>query len=202
MHVKIKDGTGSGSLSGVRGNRLFTSARALSFSAHSSINNLEFMTFTGVRTFTSSGEHGMMYLKCIDPNYYLLLNQIRVYFGRSGVTSPLHTIRIYKNPTGGTLFNSNYTGTPSSLNFAYQPVYGFDKLPFQCISTNAGAQTITGGPVMMETIATDPKDYVLDCPISLPNNSSFALSVVLDSSVTSITCSVTFQFSALDPNSV
>lgn len=143
MATIIEDGTGAGYALGInsRGRLLAnatTEERAVFNSANDGLTfnvSTDYLTITGV----TSQEDGLLYMKN-ESDLKMYIHHIKVW---CGTASQFTKIKVYRNPTSGTLITSAINANVSNLNFG--SANAFEGLYYQGDGSNL---TITGGEVL------------------------------------------------------
>ena len=141
----IKDGTGTGRLAKVDvNNRLFTNSVSLTEQSWQSEEGRGFNINTGLISLTSAAESGLLYLKYTGTTYFNIA-ALAVGVGLMGgtVTDPTY-IKIYRNPTGGTLISNAVTSGIQNGNRNF----GATSTLNGTIYKGAEGATVTGGDVI------------------------------------------------------
>ena len=143
MATIIEDGTGAGYALGVnsRGRLLAkatTEERAVFNSANDGLTFTvlsDFLTVTGV----TSQEDGIMYIKN-ESDLKMYVHHIKIWCGTAGAFTK---VRVYRNPTSGTLITSAIDADVTNMN--YGSANTFEGLAYQGDGSNL---TITNGEIL------------------------------------------------------
>ena len=143
MATTIEDGPGSGFSAKVStSNRLFTDSvtEEKAVLASTNGNAFNFTTdFITIGTGATNTECGIIYIKNNDDRD-LEIHHLKMWLGNSGTIAK---VRLYKNPTNGTLISSAINGNDEVLNFGSSNE--FDGLFYQGDGT---ALTVTNGSIL------------------------------------------------------
>ena len=187
MAIQIEDGTGSGYTVEVSSdNRLLATVRTTELIEHITNEGRSFNIITGPITLTSANESALLYIKNTNQNYSLELYTLSITFGKSTVTNGTSTVRLYKNPTGGTLISGGTTNTPINRNFN-------DNTPaISTVLQGVEGSTITGGTLFDVHLQADYSNRLINyrAPF-MPNGSSLAISVQPPATNTSMSVTIT-----------
>ena len=196
--MKIDDGTGNSSQAKVdEQNNLHVRSISGPVALYTTIDARSFGVITGPITLTSANESGILYVKCTDAvNPMIVLKQL-FYLGPStGGTGPAR-LKVYRNPTGGTLISGASVITPSNLNF------GSSLTPSALVYKGAEGNTITGGSLIIDVgVNTSFLLSVDDINWLLPNGSSYAVSITPPTSNTSMLVYERDKFYTMDQNAL
>ena len=171
--MKIDDGTGNANQAKVDGeNNLHVRSVSTPIALYAAIQAKSFGVVTGPITLTSANESGILYVLCSDPVDPLNVLKQLFYLGPSTGGSGPARIRVYRNPTGGTLISNGTSLTATNLNFTSS------LQPNATIKKGAEGLTVTGGsPVIDIGVNTSFLLSVDDINWLLPNGSSYAVKI-------------------------
>jgi len=179
----IADGTGTKTGAKVNGNnRLYTSAITKAEEKLATNNGDSFTIAQGMVTLTSAGESGTLYIKN-NESRNLHIRQAIVSLGPStgGATTDTNHIRIYRNPTAGTLISTATTGPIAcNRNFGSSATLDAD------MYVGAEGETITDGIVHSQTLINSGTVLELAIDETLIKGSAIAFSVEPQDSNTSM----------------
>lgn len=184
MPILIEDGRGSGKTAGVNPeNRLLTKSITSLAIEHATLNGLSYSIDVGVITLTSANESGILYIKNNNSNLVLEMNSIFFGIGKSNATGDC-IVKIYSNPTTGTLISSGTTITPTNRNFGLStPAQG-------TFLSGAEGRTITSGINATNIIIQSPNTFVMESSVILPTGYSMAFSITPPTGNTSMKISM------------
>lgn len=180
--MKIDDGTGNANQAKVDdSNNLHVRAVNVPVALYAAIAAKSFGVVTGPITLTTAGESGILYIKCTDSSNPINVLKQLFYLGPStGGTGPAR-LRVYRNPTGGTLLSGGTALTAANLNFSSS------LLPNTTILKGAEGLTVTGGSTIIDIgMNTSFLLSVDDINWLLPNGSSYAVTITPPTSNTSM----------------
>lgn len=193
----IQDGTGSGFLVHVDGqNRLVSLAQSISMrEVAATQGNAAYFFTTGLVTLTNAAESGLLYLKNLDPNRVLIIENIQINLGVStGGPGKDVIIRIYTNPTSGTLLTAGTAISPGNANFG-------STSPAQAtLLLGAVGATIVSPATGLPFIFQDAERENVQVAGVLPVNTSAAMSVQPGTGNTSMTVTLAFGGFYISPD--
>ena len=186
----IADGEGSGNSAGVTVNkRLKTTGIDLSLTEAATESGDTYNINTGEITLTSDTESGIIYLKNNEDTNLIIDNlvvNIKDYTGTDGQPE----IKIYRNPTAGTLITEETASEISNRNF------GSNKLLAANYYQGGDSKTISGEdnsfPVYLSSTAAVTFHAFTTLSV-LPRGASIAISYKAPSGVTSMKIIVAFN---------
>ncbi len=185
MSEFIKDGTGQGYLAGVdETNRIQTRSVSKSEDKEATENGDSFNINSGLITLTSDGESGVLYLKNNDTEK-IHVTAIVAILGPStdGSSTDTTRVRIYKNPTTGTLISgATAVDTNSNRNFSSSKTLTVDAYK------GAEGSTITDGIVHIESLINPGSRVFFGIDEFLDKGNSIAVSYEPNDSNTSMKC--------------
>jgi len=153
MSFKIKDGTGSGREAQVdEENRLRVHATTLAMNEHITDEGGSFNLNSGAAgvTVTSANESGVLYFKNGEDRRFRIRGIVTILGPSTGGTNCL--IRVYKNPTTGTLISdANTSGVISSNRNFGSSLTLADSLVYNASGTD---KTITDGSVHIASMSS------------------------------------------------
>ena len=184
MSEAIKDGTGSGKSAKVNNNnKLYTFTTIETAEKFATKNGNSYTIASGLVTLTSAGESGIFYLKNNEA-CDLHVSQIVASLGPStgGSSTDSNLIRVYRNPTTGTLISTATSGPiKCNRNFGSSNTLTADAY------IGAEGETITDGVVHSQVLMPsggDARDMAID--ETLTPGATIALSVEPQDSNTSM----------------
>lgn len=89
---------------------------------------------------TTDTETGVFYLKNTSTTLKLIINSLRT------CSDAVHKVKMYKNPTGGTLISAAVAGSSTNMNFTSS------KVADAIVYTGDEGRTLTGGTVVTQHI--------------------------------------------------
>ena len=179
----IDDGTGKGYQAKVNANnRLYTSSVSRSEEKAATDLGRSYTIASGMVTLTSAGESGVLYIKN-NETCDLHMRQAIISFSPStgGSSTDTNHVRVYRNPTTGTLISSATTGPIAcNRNFGSSNTLTAD------MYIGAEGETVTDGVVHAQTLL--PANSVRELAIdeTLVGGSSIAFTVEPQDSNTSM----------------
>jgi len=183
MSVSIKNG-GNGNVAMVdRDNRLHTFAVSRPVVEESTQQEKSYNINSGLITLTSAGESGILYFKNGE-DVDFIINTIVVIMGPStgGSTSDTTHIRVYKNPTTGTLISgATVADISSNRDFGSS-----NTLSSSLSYKGAEATTITDGSVHIESLVSPGSRVAFNIGEVLRKGNSIAVSLEPNDSTTSM----------------
>jgi hypothetical protein len=183
--MRIEDGSGSGKFAKVNGNQeLRTFSITETEQAAATEIGEAYNINTGLIALTGTAENGLIYfLNDESPKNGesgFIITAIAVGIStRSATVSDLATVKIYRNPTGGTLFDAA-TAVDASSNTNFGSSNSLSSTSVAYKATTSG-QTITGGTEHATFIMGDGRLYA-PLTIELLRGSSVGVSVDLNTS--------------------
>jgi len=194
MATTIEDGTGSGyALAINRRGRLLAAATTEERAVFNSANDgqtymilTDYLTVTGV----TSQEDGILYIKNTS-DLKMYIHHIKVWCGTSGQFTK---IKVYRNPTTGTLITSTIDADITNMN--YGSANAFEGLAYQGDGTNL---TVTNGSVMgRHYLGVGMQQSLMQMfmgSVVLEKGSSIAITAEAPNGVTvNITCEIMVYF--------
>lgn len=171
---KIKDGTGSGYLAKVSAdNKLEVDSVVTSSFTNASIIGIGTNIVTSVISLTTANESGVFYAKNTSASYDLVCESFAVGVGKAnGTVSNPSLIRIYANPTGGTLI-SNATAISINNNRNFAKVGAFSGLLYE----GTEGATVTGASQVATLFQNHSGRLLASLNFVVPENNSVALTV-------------------------
>jgi hypothetical protein len=183
--MRIEDGSGSGKFAKVNGNQeLLTFSVTETEQAAATEIGEAYNINTGLVALTGTAENGLIYfLNDESPKNGesgFIITAIAVGIStRSATVSDLATVKIYRNPTGGTLFDAaTAVAANSNTNFGSSNSLASTSVAYKA---TASGQTITGGTEHATLIMGDGRLYA-PLTIELLRGSSIGVSVDLNTS--------------------
>lgn len=183
----IKDGAGSGASVKVSPvtNRIHASAISSQEELFHAQTGDAYRLNTGLITLTTANESGILYLKNNEEND-LVITGVILRFGTTVSGSGNTFIKMYRNPTTGSLVSTGTDLAPTNRNFGSSNTLDVDSK----IGTGA-ALTITNGDVVITTVKAAPPYDVsfFTNPVAvLPRGTSLAFSVTPPTGNISMAC--------------
>lgn len=172
MPDTIRDGSGSGSLARVDANRrLHALAVALTDDEEANLNEDAYSISTGLLTLTTAGESSVFYLMNNEARK-LHIKSVVFSIGPStgGSASDSCRVRIYKNPTAGTIVDDAVdVSTSSNRNFSSANVLAAN------IYKGGEGKTFTDGLVHLEGLLNPGSRATLSTDEILPRGSTIGI---------------------------
>lgn len=179
----IEDGKGSGSQAHVdQSNRLSTLAQTFSSRAVASVKgDAGYFFTTSAITLTSANESGLLYVKNQSPNRVFVIESVQVSLGLStGGTAKDVTLKVYPNPTAGTLLTAGTSVSAVNSNFG-------SSVPAQAqVLVGAEGSTIVPTATNIQFILRDQLYTTLNVVACLPIGTAAALSITPGTANTSM----------------
>ena len=151
MGFQIDDGKGGGKSAEVDGNNRLNVRSVESTSAQSATDDEDSYNInSGLVTITTTDEQGVLYLKNNETRDFKITAFV-VILGPStgGSATDTTRVRVYKNPTTGTLISeANAADTNSNRNFSSSKTFTAD------VYKGDGSSTVTDGTVHIESLVT------------------------------------------------
>ncbi len=159
---------------GVEG-RLRTAAETLSIGAHETFVGHGYELLSGIINMTGTTESGLLYVRntgIVD----LVFDHLDVFLGVSDAGSLDSVVRVYRNPTAGTLISAGVTLVTAAINRNF----GSANVPTATMLTGAVGLTVTASDgVNFLEILGPPATHSIDLDgIVLPPNASIAVTLV------------------------
>jgi len=140
----IEDGKGSGKKAEVDSNNRLrvnsTQHKEVHYASRYEGGAYDFSTGAYVTISSTDTETGLLYLKNTSTTQDLIITSIRT------CAEAAHKVKLYKNPTGGTLISAADAGTSTNVNFKSANEAS------ALIYKGAEGRTLTGGSVMTQHI--------------------------------------------------
>jgi hypothetical protein len=179
----IEDGKGGGFQAHVDGeNRLSTLAQTLPSRAVASIQGDSGYFFTtSVITLTSANESGLLYIKNLSQNRVFVIETVQVSLGLStGGTAKDVILKVYPNPTAGTLLTAGTSVAAVNSNFG-------STVPAQAqVLVGTEGSTIVPTATNIQFILRDQLYTNLNVVACLPIGTASALSITPGTANTSM----------------
>ena len=183
--MRIEDGGGNNGFAIVNGNQqLKTFSVSESEQARATEDGDAYNINTGLIALTGTAENGLIYFKNDEApkngESAFVITAIAVGVGtRSATETDLAVVKVYRNPTGGTLFDAaTAVDISSNANFGSSNSLSSSSLIYKATSS---AQTITGGTEHAVFIMDDGRLYA-PLTIDLERGSSIGVSIDLNTS--------------------
>jgi hypothetical protein len=152
--------------------RLRTASETLPIGSHETFSGQGYNINTGTINLTTGNESGLLYVLNTGAND-MVCDLLIWLLGNSNITGVDSYLRVYRNPTAGTLLSGAALGT-GALNRNY----GSNNVPQGTILIGVEGSTITASDgVNVQSIVTPPARIALNVgSIVIPQNSSIAMS--------------------------
>lgn len=197
MATTIKDGTGTGNQARItKNNRLSVDSITEERAVFNSINigktfviSTDYITFTG----STGVEYGLVYIKN-NSDLVMNIHHIKIY---SDLAGDFTKVKVYRNPTGGTLISGANLASIANLNFG--SAEEFEGLAYE---GTGGTLTVTGGEIFSRYYSGVGNQQALmnmwNGALSMPKGSSIAIAVEPDNTIVdTITCEIEAYFEEL-----
>lgn len=175
MESIIKGGTGNNKPAGVSDdNRLQVAARTETEELHETDFGNSYNCNSGEINFTGTTESGMLYIKntgsddLVVPAFIWLLGTV------GGGTFGEWRLRVYRNPTTGTLISDASALTAHNKNFGSSKLLSSTATIYK---PTAYGKTVTNGDVAILTMVTSSGRFVVPIQVVLPTGASLAMTV-------------------------
>jgi hypothetical protein len=168
--INIEDGTGKGFAVEVSSdNHLQVTARSVGMLQHSAILGESYNLSTPVINLTSANESGIFYVKNNDQTKSLILGRAIITLGVStGGGTGDAILRVYQNPTAGTLVTAGAVITARNRNFG-------SIVPLSAAATSGvEGSTVTGGTLLSTLIVRASALLSFDLELTFPVGTAFA----------------------------
>lgn len=182
----ITDGTGAGKAAAVdSSNHLHVQALVIDDAREANFHEDAYNINSSLVVLTNASESGILYLKN-NEDRDLLIDGIVTILGPSanGATTDTCRIRIYKNPTAGTLISTATTSGVINSNRNY----GSSKTLTADVFVGAQGETITDGTVHIESLVNPGSRVFFGIDEVLDKGASIAVSYEPPDSNTSMKC--------------
>lgn len=178
-------------------NRLLVAAETASTVATHSLLGQSYDFSTTVINLTTAGESGIIYLKNTNPTEILQIARFAMSLGATtgGGTADAF-IRLYANPTGGTLISAGTTITAGNRNF------GVITPALATATQGVTGSTITGGTLVATLMTAASTRNLIDSEIVLPPGASLAVSVQPPAANTSMNVVIFLVTAYLSPDAL
>ena len=197
MTFEIKDGTGTGNKVKVDANfRAHVDAIERTEEEAATNRGDAYNVNSGLVTITSVDEQGLLYIKNNDERDFRITSII-VILGpsTSGSATDTTRVRIYKNPTTGTLISeATAADTNSNDNFGSSNTFTADTYK------GDASATVTDGSVHIESLISPGNRVPFLINMTLTPGDSAAVTVEANDSNTSMKCMAAFVGHLADPN--
>ena len=196
MGLFIEDGQGAGFQAGVTNdNRVKVATVGATRVEGGAIQGQAWNFDYGTINHTSATESGVLYVKNTDPLLYLVCSKMLVSIGKStGSPATDVIVRVYSNPTGGTLISNAVAAVIANKNF------GLSVPPAALVYKGLEGYTVTGGTVVATRIFQDATHQELDIADVLAPGSSFAITVQPHTSNTAMLSSIPLHVYQINSN--
>jgi hypothetical protein len=168
MSSIIQDGTGSGNVVKVGGNRLFTHSLTEAEAIHSTENGDAYNINTGDIALTSSTASSILYLQNNEVQD-LVIEAMAVGVGSAGTTTDVATVTIKRNPTS--VDYSTAVDMNANRNFGSSKSLSAD------VYKGAEGSTTTGGDSIIQFYMGSGTRLFAPINLLLPRGSSLALEI-------------------------
>lgn len=192
MGFQIQDGTGSSRKVKIDSrNRMVVDAITEERAVFNSVaEGKTFVLFTEFIDFTGINERGIIYFKN-ESDQLMLVHHVKIWLG---TLNQIVKVRMYDDPTGGTLISNAISCDISNINMGSSQ--DFEGLAYQ---GTGGTMTVTGGEIMGRHYLGNGNQQMLammwNGAMVLPKGSSMAVTVEPTSATTvSITAEVEVYF--------
>lgn len=175
----IKDGTGTGNVARVSGNRIFAHTITESESVHATEKGDAYNINTGTIGLTSSTASGVLYLKNNETRD-LIVEAIAVGIGSAGTVTDLTEVKVIRNPTS--------VSFSAAVDANVNRNFGSSKTLTADVYKGAEAATVTGGSEAL--IFYQSAGGRLFAPIDLVLTKGDSLAITVDTQTTSGTTNV------------
>jgi len=193
--VRLKDGSGLGFFARISKNlKLQTNSISLPARLEASDDQRAFSINTDLITITNDLEVGVLYLKNNQQND-IRIDGIGIGFESSNGTGGVR-IRVYRNPTAGTLI-STATRAPVESNSNFGST---ETLEDSDVFKGGGILTVTDGAVHTYTSAGTNFGTLLTTAIVIPKGKSIAVTYTAPSGNTSMNCNCVFLAHLVNPD--
>jgi hypothetical protein len=186
MSFFIGDGKGRGRSAGVnQDNQLLTRSVSVDSQEQGTVFGESFNVNTGLITLTTADESGVLYVKNTYSSRNVVVTGIVAILGPStgGSTTDTTRIRIYRNPTTGTLItDATAVDTNSNRNFGEDSTLTADAYK------GTEGSTITDGTVHLESLVNPGNRVFFSIDEMLQPGNSIAVSYEPNDSNTSMKC--------------
>lgn len=181
MEINLKGGTGNNKPAGVTSdNRLQVASRTETEELHETDLGNSYNLNSGELNFTGTTESGMLYIKntgadpIIVPAFIWLLGTTNGTFGE-------WRLRVYRNPTTGTLISDASALTPINKNFGSNKLLSDQATIYKA---SGYGKTVTDGDVAIFTMVSSSGRFVVSVAVELPTGGSLAMTVEAPGSTT------------------
>jgi hypothetical protein len=170
----IQDGKGDGAMAHVdSSNRLSTCAQTITLrEVSAALGNAAYFFATGLVTLTSGNESALLYIRNTDSNRYLIMQNINMSIGVStGAPGASVIVRLYLNPTGGTLLTGGTAVNAGNANLG-------STVPAQAtVQVGAEGSTVTSAGSPVNIILRDNVFEQITVVAAMPVGTAAAVSV-------------------------
>lgn len=190
----IEDGQGSGRKAGVNIDyRLAVAAIMNPLVDFITSEGNTYEVDSGSKILTTATESGILYLTNTNQSLFIFLDRIRIGMGKStGGTPNAVTVKIYRNPSTGTLISGGIAITPSNRDFAVAGT------PLLTALSGVEGSTITNGTVLKTMLFRDLYDEEFALGLIIPSGNSIAISITPPTGNTSMAVAISFTAMFVD----
>jgi len=170
-------------------NTLSVHSITISEAEHASDLGQSYNVNSGLITLTNAAESGVIYFKS-NENANIHIDSIIVILGNTtgGVTTDSTRVRIYANPTTGTLVSGAVTADIiQNRNLGATSALAAD------VYKDATGNTITNGDNLLESLLSPGSRVAFGLDLTLPKGKSIGVSLEPNDSNTSMKCMVAFN---------
>jgi hypothetical protein len=164
----IQDGTGTGNMARVRGNRVFTHSISEAEGIHATEAGNAYNINTGTIGLTSSTASSILYIENTDTSD-LIIEAVAVGIGSAGTTSDVSTITVIRNPT-----SVDYS---TAVDMNQNRNFGSSKTLSVNAYKGAEGSTTTGGDSIVQFFAAAGSRLFAPIDLLLPKGNSLALEI-------------------------
>lgn len=197
MPLQIEDGTGKGFTAQIDGaNRIHTLSTTITGAQDATDRGDSYNINSGLVTLTDATEQGILYVKN-DETRDLHITSIVAILGPStgGSATDTTRVRIYKNPTAGTLISTaTPADTSSNRNFGSSLTLDVDAFK------GDGSATVTDGTVHIESLISPGNRVVFNIDEVLAKGDTIAVTYEPNDSNTSMKTMAALIVNLDDPN--
>ena len=186
---QLEDGTGTGNRARISANRLYVDSISRT-ELHSHIEEGETWNIsTGEVTLTSANESALLYMKNTGQKS-LFINLYVVISGASTGGSGKMPVKIYRNPTAGTIVTTATDVISANIN---NMNFGSANVPDAIFYSGVEGDTLTGESGILRSQTTADNRLLLGILTSVPIGSSVGISVTPPVANTSMVCEVVLE---------
>jgi hypothetical protein len=179
MSVVIKSGSDGFTADVTDDNHLEVAARTSSAEFDHTLRGSSWNINPGTFAFTGTTASGLLYVKNTGTNPIVIPAVIWL-LGTTDGTFGEWTVKVYANPTTGTLISDANSEVPVNKNFSSTKT-----MTATVYSASAYGKTVTNGTVAIQSIFPSSGRYVVGVPVVLEQGAACALEVTAPGSTTS-----------------